>query len=141
MPISRPVLPQMLLRAFTVSRQTSLGRLLKLPSIRPSLSLRILQRPQSKPVALYLQHPGLHPLALGVVCFGGRAGSKVKLSSAGSDPAWREALVHTIVGSGWEECAPTDEINGTPNDSTTYVTTLRNLEPDSGASARYIGHV
>ncbi|PSS36768.1 hypothetical protein PHLCEN_2v1399 [Hermanssonia centrifuga] len=64
---------------------------------------------------------------------GGGAVSKVKPSSAGLNPAWREALIHTVVASTWQEGASADEINGALNNLKQYVTTLHDLAPSSGA--------
>ncbi|KAI0777630.1 hypothetical protein BD413DRAFT_490599 [Trametes elegans] len=64
---------------------------------------------------------------------GGGAVSKVNASSAGLNPAWRKALVHTILGTSWPDGTSPTEIQQLREKLQNSTAAVRALAPDSGA--------
>ncbi|RDX55832.1 FAD-binding domain-containing protein, partial [Lentinus brumalis] len=65
--------------------------------------------------------------------YAGGAVAQVDPDTMGLNPAWRNALLHTIFATGWVEGTPVNVIDGLIDQLRQNMTSLRSLAPDSGA--------
>ena len=68
-----------------------------------------------------------------VSLLGGGAVTKVDPDSAGVNPAWRNALIHTVFGEIWPDGASLETIVAAQRSVREGVRVLEKLAPDSGA--------
>ena len=59
--------------------------------------------------------------------------SRVDPDSTGLNPAWRNSLVYTTLGTGWEDGANLTEINAARQDLIKNMKILEAIAPESGA--------
>jgi len=59
--------------------------------------------------------------------------SRVDPESTGLNPVWRKSLVHTIVGTGWEEGASSTEIEARRQYLIQNMKIIEGIAPESGA--------
>ncbi|EKM61059.1 uncharacterized protein PHACADRAFT_156227 [Phanerochaete carnosa HHB-10118-sp] len=76
---------------------------------------------------------GLDHAFVGFFIVAGGAVSKIDPSTTGLNPAWREALIHVVFGSGWPEGASVDAINEVRAKIKKGEAAFRTLTPQGGA--------
>ena len=63
----------------------------------------------------------------------GGAVAKADPNSTGLNPAWRKALIHTILGTAWDEGASSSVIEQQRDTLKRYTSVLNDLVPHAGA--------